>query len=202
MNQYKFHEITDLFPLLEGNEYDELVADIRANGLRQKIVLYDGKILDGRNRYRACLEGGIEPRFELFYGDNDKALSNVISLNLKRRHLDESQRASIAGRIADLPHGGSSASDKFAAPPTQARAAAAVRDIRSPKEDNASIVSTTEFPPKSIKLTDTDIAEIMGARAGLMMVGKRIQKIAVPKLHAAIEAACNVAKEYIIEPSQ
>ena len=101
------------------------------------------------------------------------------------RHLDESQRASIAGRIADLPHGGSSAS-KFAAPPTQARAAAAVRDIRSPKEDNASKVSTTEFPPKSIKLTDTDIAEIMGARASLMMVGKRTETERLDRPHRGV----------------
>ena len=52
-----------------------------------------------------------------------------------------------------------------------------------------------------LKLSDLEIAEIMGARASFIMAGKRVQKIAVPKLHAAIEAACNVAKE-CIEPSQ
>ena len=60
--------LASLFPLLDGDEFDALVADIRAYGLRQRIVLLEGVILDGRNRYAACLEAGIEPRFEVFNG--------------------------------------------------------------------------------------------------------------------------------------
>jgi hypothetical protein len=59
--KFEFHPLANVFPLIEGAEFDELVADIKANGLNQCIELYEGKILDGRNRYRACLAAGVEP---------------------------------------------------------------------------------------------------------------------------------------------
>jgi ParB-like chromosome segregation protein Spo0J len=62
MTEMEFHPLANLFPPLEEKELDELTADIRANGLRENIVLHEGKILDGRNRYYACLRAGVEPR--------------------------------------------------------------------------------------------------------------------------------------------
>ena len=56
-----FHPLADMFPLMEGDEFNELVKDIRRNGLKQNIIVHEGKILDGRNRYRACLEAGVDP---------------------------------------------------------------------------------------------------------------------------------------------
>ncbi len=97
------HPLASLFPLLDGDEFDALVADIRAYGLRQKIILFEGMILDGRNRYAACLEAGIEPRFEVFNGADPLAF--VVSLNLQRRHLSELQRAIVAAKIATLKDG-------------------------------------------------------------------------------------------------
>jgi len=52
------------------------------------------KILDGRNRYKACLLAGVEPRFEDYQGDRQTAF--VTSLNFKRRDVTPSQRAAIA----------------------------------------------------------------------------------------------------------
>jgi site-specific DNA-methyltransferase (adenine-specific) len=88
---------------MEGPEFDELCRDISANGLIEPIWTYQGKILDGRNRYRACMKVGIAPQYREYTGDNP--LSFVISLNLKRRHLNESQRAIIAAKLANMQLG-------------------------------------------------------------------------------------------------
>ena len=66
---YARHHLCELFPGLSGDEFNALRDDIKANGLRQPIVLHEGKILDGGNRYRACLEAGVEPVFREFDGN-------------------------------------------------------------------------------------------------------------------------------------
>ena len=86
-----FHPIAEIFPMIEGPEFDALVADVREHGLREPIVTFEGAILDGRNRFRACQAAGIPYRLEPFRGDD--AASFVVSLNLRRRHMDASQRA-------------------------------------------------------------------------------------------------------------
>jgi N6-adenosine-specific RNA methylase IME4 len=101
--KFEFHPLANVFPLIEGAEFDELVADIKANGLNQCIELYEGKILDGRNRYRACLAAGVEPLAVQYRGDDP--VGYVISANLRRRHLDESQRAMVAAKLATLKLG-------------------------------------------------------------------------------------------------
>ena len=99
----EYHEIANIFPLMEGTELTELSADIKKNGLIDPIWLYENKILDGRNRYRACQEVGVEPRFQSYPGNDP--LQYVISLNLHRRHLNESQRAVVAARLANMQVG-------------------------------------------------------------------------------------------------
>jgi hypothetical protein len=61
-------------------------------------------ILDGRNRYRACLHAGVEPEFTDWNGVGDP-IAFVVSMNLHRRHLNESQRGDIAVKLATLSVG-------------------------------------------------------------------------------------------------
>jgi site-specific DNA-methyltransferase (adenine-specific) len=94
----EFHEICNIFPMMSEEEYRQLVQDIKANGLREPIWTYQGKIIDGRNRYLACMELGIEPRYREWDGQGS-LVQFVVSLNLHRRHLTSSQKAVIALEI-------------------------------------------------------------------------------------------------------
>lgn len=94
MTELHPHKLADLVPPLSPAEYRALVSDIKANGLIYSIVVYDGQILDGRHRYRACRELGIEPSVKKYCGDSPIAF--VLSANLHRRHLTQSQKAIFA----------------------------------------------------------------------------------------------------------
>lgn len=97
-----FRPEANLFPLLEGEEFDELVKDIRENGQHYPIVVHkDGGIIDGRNRYRACMKAGVEPKFTFWDGEGSLT-AYVISLNLHRRHLTASQKAMAAAEAKPM----------------------------------------------------------------------------------------------------
>lgn len=100
MQEMQFHQLANIFPLIEGTEFEELKDDIRKHGLREAIFTYENSILDGRNRYRACQAAGIEPRFQPFTGDDPIAF--IVSINMRRRHMDTSQRAMAAARIKHI----------------------------------------------------------------------------------------------------
>jgi N6-adenosine-specific RNA methylase IME4 len=91
---YTPHPIADIFPMISGKEFVDLKADIKANGCHEPVVLYEGRILDGRNRFKACQEVGVEPKFIEYQGSDP--IGFVISLNLHRRHLSSDQRAAAA----------------------------------------------------------------------------------------------------------
>jgi N6-adenosine-specific RNA methylase IME4/ParB-like chromosome segregation protein Spo0J len=97
----EFHPLAEIFPLIEGAEFDDLVADIREHGVHEPVWVHQGQILDGRNRYRASVAAGADCPMREYLGDDPAAF--VVSLNLKRRHLSESQRAMVAAKLANMP---------------------------------------------------------------------------------------------------
>lgn len=99
-----FHEAADIFPAMSDDEFELFKKDIAENGLQTPIVtLPDGRIIDGRHRWRACMETRTKPRYQVHSGN---PWAYVISANLHRRHLSSSQRAMVAARIAVRPAGG------------------------------------------------------------------------------------------------
>jgi ParB-like nuclease domain len=77
-----------MFPLLKDAEFDDLVEDIRKHGLREPIILLQQKVIDGRNRERACIKAGVEPRYRSM--ELDQKASATGSLNrhdLREKHM-------------------------------------------------------------------------------------------------------------------
>jgi len=95
------HPAADLFPMLPASELQALADDIRVNGQREPVVLWDGQVLDGRNRLAACDLAGVEPLTRTLDVCPDP-LAYVLSTNLIRRHLTESQRAMVAAKVRPM----------------------------------------------------------------------------------------------------
>src|SRR5260370_9194494 len=97
-NPLKPHPFAALFPELPPEELTQLARDIKERGLLEPIILYEGLILDGRNRYRACQIAGVKPRTEQFNAKATKRSPEefVLTRNLRRRHLSVGQKPAIA----------------------------------------------------------------------------------------------------------
>src|SRR5262245_49901367 len=98
-----FHPLAEVLPLLEGREFAELVASIKIIGLLEPITLHEDMILDGRNRYRACLEAEIEPRTDVYTGADPVGF--VLSKNIHRRQLTVNQKALAMAQYATFKQG-------------------------------------------------------------------------------------------------
>ena len=85
MDNIEFHPLADIFPLIRGSEFVDLKADIAANGVHEPIVLFEGKILDGRNRFRACQETGVKPGFVEYHGDDPASYTPAYPISIGGR---------------------------------------------------------------------------------------------------------------------
>jgi hypothetical protein len=91
-----------MFPLLEGAELEELVGDIQRRGLHFPITIYEGQVIDGRNRARACQKAGVEPRYVQFEGNAEDIPRFIISANIHRRHLTPEQRRGLIKQLLKM----------------------------------------------------------------------------------------------------
>src|SRR5215469_13590011 len=98
IGDYRVHPVASMFPLLEGEEYEDLRLSIDGAGQIHPIIVKDGVLLDGRTRLKICLELGLEPRIEEYKGALDP-ITYIRVTNIDRRHLSEDQRATICTKI-------------------------------------------------------------------------------------------------------
>jgi hypothetical protein len=142
------HELCKIIPPHTDKEFTELTEDIANNKLQVPIVTYEGKILDGRGRYNACAwlaKQGVETNFrtEPYTGPDPRRY--VVSANVKRRHLNESQRALIAAQLATFGHGGDRTGKASFDPLTQ-QEAAMLLNVSEPSVERAKKVLKNGVP--------------------------------------------------------
>jgi ParB-like chromosome segregation protein Spo0J len=102
----EIHSLALVFPIFEKEDFEKLTNDIREHGQRQPITLFEGKVLDGRNRVEAMRKAGKDSVLAIpFKGTFEDARDYVVSMNDVRRHMTTSQRAMVAAGLADMKQG-------------------------------------------------------------------------------------------------
>ncbi len=177
-----FHPLADVFPLIEGTDFDDLVTSIQANGLRHPIIILDGMILDGRNRYRACLKAGVEPLTKAFVGNDPIAF--VVDENIRRRHLSESQRAVVAAKLANMPT--HRPADKSANLPTSQSTAAERLNVSTRSVTAAKSVIQKGAPGVVAAVVDGKVSVSAAAKFVKLPIAKQERQL---EKHGSPEAA-------------
>lgn len=195
--KYADHELAAIFPLMTDAELASLAEDIDANGLRDAIWLFEGKILDGRNRYRACALKDVDPRFEQYKGKDP--LGFVVSKNLHRRHLTTSQRAMIAASVASMKTAGRPAKIITGIPVITQTQAADLFNVSTDSVQDAKKVQEQGAPEliEAVKSGDATVS----AAADVADLPKSEQKKAVKSGTVAAKAKEQRAKKAAKKPS-
>ncbi len=102
--QIPIHPAASIFPLMSPQEFEKLKDSIAENGLREYLTLYQGELLDGRNRLRACNELGIEPSCEELLDEIDP-WAYALDKKLRHTQLNVPQRSMSAARLPEAPEG-------------------------------------------------------------------------------------------------
>lgn len=181
----KIHPYANIFPEMNQHEFSALKDDIKANGLREPILTYERMILDGRNRFKACQELGITPRYRE-WTENGSAISLVVSLNLRRRHLTPSQVNAIGADVEELYQ--KEAKERQ-------RASGGDRKSGKAKSNRKSVVTNSSQP--SPKAREQAAKEVGGSPAEISKA-KKVKK-ADPKLHEEVKAGTKTLNQAIRE---
>lgn len=182
---FKPHPLADLFPLIQGQEFEDLIADIEEHGVREPItVTPDGMILDGRNRWRAAQEAEIDCPFAVTELQPDEWAGYVISLNIHRRHMTESQRALVAAELANLGRG-------------------------RPEDKGASLPLLTDGEPPVAPITVAAAAEMLNVSERSVKAARQVRDHAIPEIkdrvksgEVSVSAASVIAKQPVEEQRQ
>jgi hypothetical protein len=180
MKNLKYHPACLLFPRLGKAELEELAADIKANGQRNPIILYQGKILDGRNRLAACKIAKVKPMYVQWKGTGSP-LQWVISENLIRRHLTSSQRAVIALDVLPLLEKEAKERQRLRTKKV-AKKQATISENGKATQFAARLAKTNNTYVEQVKSVNKNAPEILDkVRAGVIKVPDAVRLSRLPK---------------------
>ena len=206
----ELHELCTMFPRMSGTEFDSLRDDIKVNGLREQIILLDDQVLDGGNRYRACLDAGVAPEFRQYNGNDP--VQYVLSKNLLRRHLTAGQRSVIVALAANWDrahtHGGARVAGQEATLPLEAVATRATRSESSERTQKdadkvareapalASKVASGEMTlPQAIKHVRPEVGKPKPNEVERLRTENESLKERIAELSDRTQEACGVAED-------
>jgi ParB-like chromosome segregation protein Spo0J len=177
--------------MLGAAELQELADDIRDSKQQQAIISdQHGRIVDGRNRFRACELAGVEPEIEQrVFADDRAVLAFVVSANLRRRHLSESQRADIAGKLANIQHGSNRYAEKVdpqicgstSPAPISVTEAAEMLNVSPRSVESAKKIHANGIPELQQAVTDGDIKVSRAAQIATLPIEQQPAEVAEAK---------------------
>jgi len=169
----KNHPAADALPMMDDERFGELLADIQANGQREPITLCDGMILDGRNRYRACIELGIEPLTREYDGN---PWDFAWSLNGERRDMDKVVRALVRKRCRDGSAEWEKARDRIRDDGRKKMSAAKVGNANASKEKTTADTKCQRLSSGGQPVARKILAEEAGVSLGTASKAEQIAK--------------------------
>ncbi len=175
---YPVHPACGLLPMMSQDALEALAEDIAAHGQRQPIYVYDGKLLDGRNRMQACEIAGVEPEISEWSGDDP--VRWVLSLNFHRRHLSAPQKSVVGARAEALLLDRA----EVAAEPTEVTPAP---DEVEATESESKPVASAPTAREAAKAARHTAATLMNVSPRAIARGRKLIADAVPKLVRAVE---------------
>jgi len=167
-----WHDYANLFPMLDAAGQDALRADVQQHGVREPVIQFEGRILDGRNRYMAARDLGLDFPVVEFDGTPAEALAYVLSTNLHRRHLTESQRGTVAAKLANMK-----------------------------REDTLLQNRSANLPDGDAPISQAQAAEMLNVSERTVRTAKRVIEQGAPELVAAVEQG-NVSVSAAAEVSE
>lgn len=171
-SEIEVHPICAAFPMMTGDEFDELLADMQKHGQREPVTYWRGQLIDGRNRLKACEVLNIEPDTCELDACED-GVSWIVSQNLHRRHLTPSQKAMVAQSIRE--HYDAEAANRKAE--GQRRGAATTKGL------------VEILPPSDDRAKARDKAgEAVGVSGKLVDAAKKVVEAGIPELSEAVTA--------------
>ena len=212
--QYEFHEACLCLPDQSKEEYEELCESIK-QGFREHepILLFEGKILDGRHRYKAAIANNITPIFKQYEGEDP--FDYVKKTDFARRHyVSQEQKALIftdlvtgsekwkelkqrieAERRAKQAESRSENSDSV----SKAYAAQCVRHNRNKeRQERAKAIGVNRGAIQRADLINKNPELAAQVKSGAMPAAKAVQEIQKQKLKTRLD---EVTAREAIEPT-